>query len=76
MTRETNNPNQTFDFDKIGKRMPYTIPDNYFDRMEQHVWEEIRHEQKKRRQKLAILLSRMNAFRFKHIGKSSRLSLP
>lgn len=27
----------TFDFDKIGKRMPYRTPDGFFDKMEEDV---------------------------------------
>ena len=26
-----------FDFDKIGKRMPYTVPDGFFDELERSV---------------------------------------
>lgn len=28
----------TFDLDKIGKRMPYRTPDDFFDKMEENVW--------------------------------------
>jgi len=29
--------NKTFDFEQIGKRMPYTVPDGFFEQMEQNV---------------------------------------
>lgn len=28
---------KNFDFNKIGKRMPYTVPDGFFDELEQNV---------------------------------------
>ena len=28
---------QTFDFEKIGKQMPYTVPDGFFDTLEENV---------------------------------------
>lgn len=31
-----------FDFDKIGKRMPYQTPDGFFDEMEENVWNEVK----------------------------------
>lgn len=31
-----------FDFDKIGKRMPYQTPDGFFDEMEANVWNEVK----------------------------------
>ncbi len=33
-----------FDFDRIGKRLPYTTPDGFLDDMENNVWETIRQE--------------------------------
>ncbi len=33
-----------FDFDNIGKRMPYRTPDGFFDEMESDVWKEIQRE--------------------------------
>lgn len=30
-----------FDFDKIGKRMPYQTPEGFFDEMEENVWNEV-----------------------------------
>ena len=31
-----------FDFEQIGKRMPYTVPDGFFDKLEANVMEEVR----------------------------------
>jgi len=33
-----------FDFNRVGKRMPYTVPDRFFDKMESDVWKEIGNE--------------------------------
>lgn len=33
-----------FDFDKIGKRMPYQTPDGFFDGMEENIWNEVKGE--------------------------------
>lgn len=33
-----------FDFNRVGKRMPYTVPDGFFNKMEDDVWEEIGNE--------------------------------
>lgn len=30
-----------FDFNKVGKRMPYTVPDNFFTEMEDNVYLEL-----------------------------------
>lgn len=32
---------EEFDFKKTGKRMPYTVPDNFFAEMEENVWQEV-----------------------------------
>lgn len=31
-----------FDFNRIGKRMPYTAPENFLDDIENNVWESIK----------------------------------
>ena len=31
-----------FDFDRIGKRLPYNAPDGFLDDMENNVWETVR----------------------------------
>ena len=44
-----------FDFEKVGKRMPYTVPDGFFDKLEQDVMAEIEQNatiQKKPRKRL------------------------
>ncbi len=33
--------NKDFDFDKIGKRMPYTTPEGFFDKLEDDIWKEV-----------------------------------
>ena len=35
---------KTFDFNTIGKRMPYSVPDGFFDRMEENVMDEVNEE--------------------------------
>lgn len=34
--------NKEFDFDKIGKQMPYTTPDGFFDKLEDDIWTEVK----------------------------------
>ena len=31
----------SFDFERIGKRMPYTVPDGAFDELERNVWRKV-----------------------------------
>ena len=33
--------NPDFDFDKVGKRMPYKVPDDFFSKMEKDIWKEV-----------------------------------
>ena len=33
---------KTFYFEQVGKRMPYTVPDGFFDKLENNVMEEVR----------------------------------
>lgn len=35
---------KTFDFEKIGKRMPYTVPDDFFTKLEESVMDEVKKE--------------------------------
>ena len=35
---------EKFDFDRIGKRMPYTVPESSMDDIEKNVWETIKDE--------------------------------
>lgn len=37
---------QEFDFDRIGKRMPYTVPHGFFEKMEKETWQAIQEETK------------------------------
>lgn len=34
--------NDKFSFDKVGKRMPYSVPDDFFAKMEDNILEEIK----------------------------------
>lgn len=36
--------NDNFSFDKVGKRMPYSVPDDFFAKMENNILEEIKGE--------------------------------
>ena len=33
---------QNYDFSKIGKQMPYTVPDDFFDKLEENVMNEVK----------------------------------
>ena len=33
---------KTFDFEQVGKRMPYNVPDGFFDQLEQNVMAEVK----------------------------------
>lgn len=35
---------ENFDFDRIGKRLPYTTPDGFLDDIENNVWETVKQE--------------------------------
>ena len=35
---------KVFDFNRIGKRMPYKTPEGFLDEMEANVWKEVQHE--------------------------------
>ena len=32
---------EDFDFDRVGKRLPYTAPDGFLDDMENNVWKHL-----------------------------------
>lgn len=34
--------NKEFDFNNIGKRMPYTTPDGFFNTLEDDIWKEVK----------------------------------
>lgn len=33
---------KTFDFEKIGNRMPYSVPDDFFTKLEESVMDEVK----------------------------------
>ena len=37
-----------FDFNRVGKRMPYKTPDGFFDELETNVWEKVQRVPRKR----------------------------
>ena len=43
-----------FNFDKIGKRMPYTVPDDFFDTLEQNVMTEVKSKKRGRTIRIAL----------------------
>ena len=54
---------KTFDFEKIGKRMPYTVPDDFFAKLEENVMDEVKGqktetEAKTKRKKAVIIAIR------------------
>ena len=54
---------KTFDFEKIGKRMPYTVPDDFFTKLEESVMDEVKGqktetEAKTKRKKAVIIAIR------------------
>lgn len=40
---------EEFNFNRIGKRMPYNVPEGFFDDMERKVWETVRTETQRSR---------------------------
>lgn len=40
-----------FNFDSVGKRMPYTVPDGFFARMEEKLMAEVREQGRMRRKR-------------------------
>ena len=54
---------KTFDFEKIGKRIPYTVPDDFFTKLEENVMDEVKGqknetEAKPKRKKAVIIAIR------------------
>ena len=47
---------KTFDFNKVGKKMPYTMPDRFFDDMEEEVMArvDVMNAKKRRRKTVAL----------------------
>ena len=44
-----------FDFNKIGKRMPYSTPDNFFDNLEKEVKASLPSERKNKHARIIIM---------------------
>ena len=54
--------NKEFDFAKIGKQMPYTTPDGFFDQLEEDIWKEVKNDcQEEKPARLRILMRTMIA---------------
>lgn len=45
---------------KIGKKMPYQIPEGFFDKLEAEVWKEIQPKPKNNRRKLYLTLGSLS----------------
>lgn len=45
-----------FSFDKVGKRMPYTVPDGFFEEMENGVWQTLKEQPIPKRNKRRTFL--------------------
>ena len=54
---------KNFDFERIGKRMPYKTPEGFFDEMEANIWKEaqsgLRQTHKRKPYRLRILAGAM-----------------
>lgn len=48
--------NKEFDFDKIGKQMPYTTPDGFFDKLEDTIWTEVKNDCQKEKNDKTIMI--------------------
>ena len=46
---------QNYDFSKIGKQMPYTVPDGFFDKLEENVMNEVKAQPAKKKKKATII---------------------
>lgn len=49
--------NTDFDFDNIGKRTPYRTPEGFFDEMQRNVMQRTCGEQRRKRRRLAMIIS-------------------
>ena len=50
-----------FDFEKIGKRMPYKTPDGFFDEMEENIWNEVKGNLQGKAEQIALKPKRRNS---------------
>ena len=48
---------QNFDFNKIGKQMPYTVPDGFFDKLEENVMREVKAQPAKKNKAKTIRMA-------------------
>ena len=59
--------NKDFDFDKVGKRMPYQVPESFFNQFESNVMQEVKSE---------IAVAKNSHFRRRSLGALSLVRLP
>lgn len=62
--------NKDFDFDKVGKRMPYTTPDGFFDKLEDDIWKEVRNDSQGKQNSITATVETHQAVR-----KSTKLQI-
>ena len=48
---------QNYDFSKIGKQMPYTVPDDFFDKLEENVMNEVKAQSVKTKKATVIRMA-------------------
>ena len=48
---------QNYDFSKIGKQMPYTVPDGFFDKLEENVMREVKAQPAKKNKAKTIRMA-------------------
>ena len=48
---------QNYDFSKIGKQMPYTVPDGFFDKLEENVMNEVKAQSAKTKKATVIRMA-------------------
>lgn len=54
-----NNMEQNFNFEKIGKQMPYTVPEGFFNKLEENVMKKVESEDVKAEPKRRAKIIRM-----------------
>lgn len=62
--------NKDFDFDKVDKRMPYTTPDGFFDKLEDDIWKEVKNDSQEKPNNITATVEPQQASR-----KSAKLHL-
>ena len=43
-----------FDLYKVGKRMPYTTPDEFFDKLEDDIWKEVKNDCREKEDDMSV----------------------